>query len=293
MATRLNADDLPLEEGARLPEFVELGNKRLIDDKEYKKFATVENAARAFLRANAYPFPIAQAHFVPNKTLVTVMEKLNEFRLKYLELVTAFVGAYERHKEDMLAKHPEHREVLLPCYPAVDHIRSKFDFHIGMFEVAFPRQMREIDLASVQAEAAARTELQRKFETEWQRQYAQSMQEVDTFLKDAVVSMRGRVVDVFETIARKIKNREVVSATNLKTMSGIIDAFDGLDFMNDSHVKTRLEAVKGLISSGRDFKGDGDAIDALGNAVGAVLTVARETTDLDGLTNDYIRRIEV
>jgi len=293
MAAKLNPEDLPLVAGSQLPDFIKLGNKMLVDEEQLKKFMTVENAARSYLRGHAHPFPIAQAHFVPNKTLLPLLEKLEEYRVKFMGLVTAFVNGYEAHKEAMLAKHHAHRAILLPYYPSAEHVRSKFGFSIGMFEVSFPRQMREIDLAAVQAEVAAREGLQRKFEAEWQRQYTQSMTQIDSFLREAVTSMRGRVVEVFETIARKIRQREVVSATNLKTMAGIIDAFDGLDFLDDRSVKDKLAIVKGLITSGRDFKSDADAIVSLGAAVGEVLTVAQNTTDLDELTGDYVRRIEV
>jgi hypothetical protein len=293
MSTCLNEEDLPLVTGSKLPEFFKLGNKMLIDEKEMKKFISIESAARNYLRAHALPFPIAQANFVPTKVLLSVLEKLEEFRTKYNTAVGAFVANYEIHKEAMLTKHAAHRTILEPYYPPAGQVREKFGFHIGMFEVAFPQQMKEIDLAAVQAEATARSDMQHKFEAEWQRQYAQSLEQVDGFLKEAVTSMRSRVVEVFETIARKIQNREVVSATNLKTMGSIIEAFDGLDFLDDKTVRTKLEAVKGLITSGRDFKGDYEAIDLLTAAVGDVLTVARETTDLDALTGEYVRRIEV
>ena len=293
MATRLNEGDLPLVAGTKLPEFFKLGDKMLIDEAEIKKFVAIESAARNYLRGHALPFPIAQAHFVPNKVLLGVMEKLDEFRDKYMGLVGTFVANYEALKEAMLTKHATHRAILLPYYPSAEHVRAKFSFHVGMFEVSFPRQMREIDLAAVQAEATAREDMKRKFEAEWQRQYSQSMQQVDSFLREAVTSMRSRVVEVFETIARKIKNREVVSATNLKTMNSIIEAFDGLDFLDDKSVRTKLEAVKDLIGSGRDFKSDQLALQHLGAAVSDVLDVARETTDLDTLTGDYIRKIEV
>lgn len=293
MATRLNETDLPLVTGTKLPDFFKLGDKMLIDEAEMKKFVAVEGAARNYLRGHALPFPIAQAHFVPNKVLLGVLEKLDEFSRKYMQLVDTFATGYEAHKEAMLQKHAAHRDILLPYYPSAEHVRQKFGFHVGMFEVSFPRQMREIDLASVQAETAAREAMKLKFEGEWQRQYAQSMQQVDGFLREAVTSMRSRVVEVFETIARKIRNREVVSATNLKTMGSIIEAFDGLDFLDDRSVRTKLENVKALIGSGRDFKSDQLALEHLGAAVSDVLDVARETTDLDALTGEYVRKIEV
>lgn len=293
MSTRLDATDLPIEEGKNIPTFAKLGAKMLIDEKELRKFVSIEGAARTYLRSHAHPFPIAQAHFVPNKTLLPVLESLEALRVKYMALVEVFVANYEVHKEATLAKYPDHREALLPCFPPVDRLRERFGFHVGLFEVAFPRQMKEIDLASVQAEAETKAAMQTKFEAEWGRQYAQSMEQVDTFLKDATSKMRGRIVEVFETIARKIRDHEVVSATNMKTMSSIIDAFDGLDFLDDKTVRAKLVAVKALISSGQDFKSDNDAIDALGVAIGDVLTVAKDTTDLDALTGEYVRRIDL
>jgi hypothetical protein len=293
MAARLNEADLPLAEGSKLPDFVKLGNKMLIDETELKKFSKIENSARSYLRAHAHMFPIAQAHFVPNKTLLGVLEKLEEFRVKYFELVEAFVANYDTLKEAMLTKHTEHRATLEPYYPAAVHIRHRFGFQVGIFEVSFPKQMKAIDLASVQAEATAREAMQLKFEAEWRKQYSQSMQEVDSFLTNAVASTRGRIVEVFDTIANKIKNRDVISTVNVKTMSGIIEAFDGLDFLNDASVRSKLDNVKGLLAAGRDFKEDNEAIASLSSAINEVLDVARSTTDLDSLTGDYIRRIEI
>ncbi len=293
MSARLNAEDLPLVTDAQIPEFVKLGEKRLIDEQELKKFACLENTARGYLRANSFLFPIAQAHFVPNKTLLAVMEKLDGYRVKYEQAVNEFVQGYEQHKQNMLAKYPGQQHLLLPYYPSAEQIRSKFGFRVGVFAVAFPEQMREIDLASIEAEAEARAEMSRKFQTEWQRQYENSMAEVNGFLKDAVAASRGRVVEVFETIAEKIRNREVITVKTLRTMSSIIKAFDGLDFLDDKALREQLASVKELISSGRDFKEDEEAIHVLTTAVGQVLDVARATTDLDAITGDYIRKVEL
>lgn len=293
MSSNLTEQDLPLAEGTVLPGFVKLGNKMIIDEKEFKKFVSVESTARSYLRMHAYQFPIAQAHFVPNRVLVAVLEKLEKFKVKYYSMVETFITNYEAHKTAMLAKYPDHHAVLLPCYPTTEFIRPKFGFHVVMFEVAFPKQMKEVDLASVQAEATVKEEMQQKFEAAWQQQYTQSLQVVDKFLSEAVTSTRGRIVDVFETIARKIRGREVISATNLKTMSSIIDAFDGLDFLDDKTVKANLSTVRTLLTSGRDFKEDRDAITSLGEAVDDVLAVARDMSDVDAITGDYIRRIEV
>ena len=293
MSVQLTAADLPLKVGELVPEYAKLGRKVLIDEKEMQKFTTIEGSARNYLRAHSHIFPIAQAHFVPNKSLVPVLEKLEEFRQQYAGRVDTFIANYETLKQARLDKFPNEREQLLPCYPRPETIRGSFGFAVGMFEVSFPKKMTQVGLASVQAEAGARERLQTKFEEEYQRQYAHSMTQVDEFLKEAVTSTRGRIVEVFETIARKIQNREIVSATNLKTMRGIIESFDGLDFLDDQQVRARLDEVKAVIAVDHDFKSDQQALDALGNAVGAVLTVARDTTDLASLTGDYIRRIEV
>ena len=293
MQVRLSAEDLPLEEGVELPEFVRLGNKMLIDDTQLKKFKVIEKRARNYLAQNSYPFPIAQAHFVPNKTLMPVLEKLETHRVAFMAQVDTFVAGYPGFKEAMLAKYPDHQAALLPYYPDAASVRQKFGFNVTMFEVAFPREMKDINLASIQAEGEARKALQKKFEDEMQRQYAQSMVEVNAFLKDAISSTRGRVVEVFETVARKIQDREVISTSNLKTLSGIIETFDSLDFLDDSEVRKKLATVKSLITTGRDFKEDNDAIDALGAAVGAVLQVAKDTTDIDAITGEYVRHIEV
>lgn len=293
MATSLSETDLPLAEGKSVPSFVKLGAKMLIDEKEHKKFTSLENRARTYLRVHAHPFPIAQANFVPNKILLSVLTKLDEFKTEYYALVNAFIANYEAHKEATLQKYPDHRALLEPYYPHVDIVRGKFSFHVGMFEVAFPKQMKEINLASVQAEASERQAMEQRFQREWQAQYQHSMSQVDGFMKEAITSTRGRIVEVFETIANKIQKREVVSTVNLKTMGNIIEAFDGLDFLDDQAVRAKLATVRNVLTTNRDFKTDQEAIATLGNAVNEVLAVARETTDIDALTGEYVRRIDV
>lgn len=293
MAAKLDETDLPLQQNAVIPAFVKLGSKMLINESELRKFNTIENLARTCLRNHSYNFPISHAHFVPNKKLMPVLDTLYKQRAEFMAAVDTFITNYDALTEANLAQYPEHRGSLLPFYPSPGFVRSCFSFRVVILEVAFPKQMKEIDLLSVQAEAGARAKLQAKFETEWQHQYDQTVQMVDEFLKEALVSTRGKIIEVFETIANKIKKREVVSTVNLKTMASIIETFEGLDFLNDAAVKSKLATVKGVINSGRDFKESQSAISALAASVDEVLAVARATTDVDALTGDYIRRIDL
>ena len=291
----LGLDKLVVKEGEDKPEvpsFVTLGKKALFTEDVMRVFSKIESRARTYLLNHSHKFPVADAHFVPQKTLVTVLSELEEFKKSFLLEVNTFITNYEAYQEKMFTAYPAYKESLLPCYPSAEKAREKFDFSVSVYEVAFPKRMAKITVNDIIAQNLAAEKATEKYEAMMKEQYQHHLKQMQDFLKDTALSMRNEIIKTFETIALKIQNREVVSGANLNTIRSVIDSFDALDFMDDSKVKANLSIVKRLIGSGADFKSDQEALTRLSAAVNTTLETAKSMTDIDSITGEYTRRLD-
>lgn len=277
----------------KVADFIQLGKKYLFTPEVRLKFGRIESQARRFLSDNSHRFPIADAHFVPQKKLIEVLAKLYEFKEQYDKATAAFITNYGQHKEEMRLKHPDHWASLEPHYPNVQDLGKRFQFDVIAYEVAFPSRLKTLSMADITAQNIAVEQAMKKYESQMEEQYKHSIKEMEMFVGESAKALRAEVVKVFDTIAAKIRNKEVVSATNLKTVKELIDNFHGLDFFNDTKVKARLAEVKKLVGSGADFKTDEEALERLSAAVAVTLEAAKNMTDIDELTGGYIRRLDI
>ena len=275
----------------KLPAFVKLGRKMLIDESELTKFSHIESNARTYLRNNSLQFPISQAHFIPNKRLMVVMDKLHAYEELYKARVTEFAANYDRLKQDMLTRFPEHRQTLEPFYPPIASVVASFGFSLSIFEVSFPKKVDKTTFATLKAEEAAEQEMKLRFEKEMESQYQKSINSIDDFLKGSVKDLRGKIVETLQHVAEKIRSGKIITKTNLDTMGNVISMFEGLNFLDDKSVQTQLTAVQSLIGSSVDFKTDREAVTALSTAIDNVLAVADSVTDVDSVTGEYFRSI--
>jgi hypothetical protein len=277
----------------KVADFMTLGKKHLFTNEVRNKFGQLESRARKFLRDNSHRFPVADAHFVPQKSLVRVLTGLAKFKEEYDTCTTDFITNYEKHRQEMFEKYPDHKAMLEPLYPPVEDLPGKFSMSISVFEVAFPRKLKNMNMEEILAQNLAVEQAQKKYEVQMDQQYHNSLRQMEDFVKESARTMRNEVVRTFEVIAAKIQNREVVSATNLGTLKSVIESFDALDFLNDQKVKDRLAEVKKLVSSGADFKSDAEALARLQAAVTTTLETARNMSDIDDITGGYIRNLDI
>lgn len=282
-----------VEDRAKVPGFISLGKKMLFTDDVRLKFGRIESLARNFLQANSHRFPVADAHFVPQKALVKVFATLDKYKEEYFKAVDDFVTNYEVYKQKMFDAFPDHKDKLIPFYPSVESIRPKFSFYFTAYEVSFPQNVKSMSMADVVAQNIAAEATSQKYEMQMREQYAQHMKQMEEFVQQSALAMRNKIVETFEVIAQKIKGKEVVTATNLKTLRGVIESFDALDFLDDEKVRENLKAVKQLVTSGSDFKDDAKALERLQTAINTTLDTAKNMTDVDTITGGYIRRLDM
>lgn len=299
MTASATANDLGLDEVAtdgdekpKIPGFITLGKKALFTDDVRLVFQRIESNARSYLSAHSHKFPVADAHFVPQKALQKVWVELEGFRTKYIKEAETFVTNYEVYKERMFAAYPDYKANLLPYYPSVEDVRRKFDFSVSVYEVTPPKKVEKITMTELLAQNMAVENATAKYEVMMKEQYQHHLVQMQSFLKESAGAMRGEIIKTFETIALKIQNREVISEANLKTMRNTIESFDALDFLNDTKVKENLAAVKKLISKGARFKDDDAAVERLNAAVSTTLATAKNMSDIDSITGEYTRRLD-
>lgn len=290
MSFQLDEKDIGVE---NVPAIVRLGKKMLIPDEVRKGFNRVETSARNFLKGRSFKFPIADAHFVVQKQLVPLLEQLSLFKDEYQKLTDEFIKQYPAHKEQILSEYPALREGLEPCYPPIDHVAKKFYFDVAVFEVAFPQEIKEVSVAEITAQNQAVEEYKGKYKQQMDAQYQTALSHMDDFVKEAARSLRGQVVETFETIAKKMASGELVTGKNIKSIKTMLSAFEGMDFFDDAVVKEQLAQVQSLVNSDKDFKEDATAITALRTAIDNTLTVAKNMSDIDTITGRYFRKIEV
>lgn len=297
MSYALSGTDLKLEKGLKtseaIPGFASLGKKKLMPDEVRLKFKRLEANARSFLNQNSHKFPVADAHFVPQRKLPEVIVQLNKLKVAFELATTEFIRDYGVNKQKMLDLYPAHVASLEPCYPSAAMVASKFSFSISVYEVAVPSELKEVNLVGIQAENLAIDEMKKTYQAQMQTQFQESTAAMENFVKEATVALRGRVVETFQLIANKIANREVVTQTNIKSLRSIIEEFDELDFFDDDEVKAKLAEVKQMVNSGSDYRNNADAITKLQEVVGSVLATAGKMSDVDAITGQYFRKLDL
>ena len=291
MTASLSKEDLDIE--AEVPTIFSLGKKWLIDKDILSKFTTIDGAARSFLHSNSVRFPIAQAYFVPVNRVVFVSDGLEKYKVKYQQATEDFIQNYEKYKTEMLEKYPDLRASLEPHYPNANSLIARFGFFVSRFEIAMPKKFREVTVAELQARTEAEKVLQLKYESQLEDQYRRSTEEMEKFISNTVAELRAPIIETFQILIDKISSGEVVSARNINTIKTIIDNFSNLNFIGDKTVQSRLDELKKLVNSSSDFKLNQAALASLSASMNNVIEVAKNMSDVDALTGDYFRSLQL
>jgi len=292
MSSKLDSADLKVEKD--IPQgLFQLGRKLLISSEEKSKFDRLDAKARNLLNSYAFPFPIAQAHFVPKNKVLEVMHELNKIKEEYTTLTDVFLVNYGQLKNDMLAKHPEYADVLEPYYPAVDKLRSKFGFSFTQFKIEFPKEVSGSSLEEVVTQYEAKEEAVAQYKAMMAEQYQQALGTMNNFVQESVQTLRREAAKACSYVYEKIKRKELVNRSNLNTITEMITNFEALNFFNDTAVSTQLNRLKQTVESDVDFRFDEDAIAGLSSALEAVVVQATSREDITSLTDNYLRDITV
>lgn len=291
MGAQLSKEDLKIQDA--VPNIFRLGKKMIIEPKHFNSFKNHESKARRYLYQNSYPFHISEAHFIPKRKLLDVLSKLDEFKIEFKELVVKFIENYPTYKDEILAAYPDVADALRPFYPTTEQLQGKFKFSVVTYELKMPRELGEVDIQQLISRDEAKAEVKKKLETQMEEQYLSAMRQLDKFTEDAAQALRQQIGDVCQTIIDKIKNKEIISKSNINSIKEEIENFKALNFLDDAVVSEEIDKLERLINGNHNFKTDQETIAELNTALSDVLKTASETSDLSDLRGTYFRAIKL
>ncbi len=303
MSYSLKEDDLKLND--RLPDLIKLGKKMLIKPSVYNCFASLQQRARNYLYANAFSFPLVpQAHFVPKTKYLEVNQQLNAFRDEFVEMKDEFIKNYEAYKQDAVEHYQQFSEQLnldaesiLSLYPSADQVAEKFSFEIVSFEIKLPTEFAAVDIHTEVARELAADEAKKEtttaYKAEYSRQLQTHMNKINSFVAEVIDTLRTKVVEHCTLVLNKIKKKDVVTDSSIKTLMSHIAEFRGLNFIDDKAIEAELSKVEKLLVGGSDFSKDKNAVKELQACLAGVIDEAKNISDVANISGEYFRRLEV
>lgn len=281
--SRNTASDLGVNE-RKLPKYViGLGTKRLVPKSLSDRWRRIAGKARYTVRRYSFPFPIGDCAFVPLKALPKVEERLRTLQKEFNAEPTYLAKHYDKIRTTTTKQYPQLRAL----YPPKAVVLSKFYFTWQLFSVKLPKQAQLAALNRKKAAAAQAAE---------QRAAAELESRVHRFVDEAVKTLRAKTAEICQTIADKIKAKEVVTQRSLTQLNNAIERFKLMNFAGDDEVESRLTALQKEVLQGNkaeDFADDEALRTALVTALNDVRKAAEQVSDIASVTGGYRRRIAV
>lgn len=314
----LSPEDLGLKP-EDIADAYKLGKKFLIPSEVIKGFRRIESMARRTVDENSFRFPIGNARFVPRKKFSKVLNKLNELRDKYNDMVYKLVENYDEYRKEMLPVYQEAAELaygkqspkqtefgpdydieaeknhfinnflmrINAFYPPAETLRSKFNLDWDVFEIAIPR------LEKGSAEQIALD--QDKREAALSAYQTQVHQKIGSFVEDVVKVLRQETIDICSKISQNIKQGKVVKGKTLSSLKNFVEKFQDLNFVGDEDVEYRLEALKKEFLDIYPTNRIGEEVELtteLQRRLGELVEAASNMTDINTITGQYKRKVQ-
>lgn len=291
MAVRLNEEDLGQEE---LPDIFRLGSKMLIKPAILARFKRIEQRARGLLNKNSLSgFPVAEAHFVRTTMLPSLESELEEIKQEFDAEVRNFFDNYEVYKSDVISSYPEYAEILTPYYPTIEQLTKKFHFDYSYFRIALPEKVEGFDLHIKLAEEEQVSKLMEINQSRFEVQVQKQIEKLVTFTEESGQLLRNNVTAQCSIIVGKIAKGEIISKTNITTLTNQINNFKNLNFMDDSEMNEQLDNVLKMLDSDADYKTDEDNRRALETTLNQVLENTTKISDVSKVTGQYFANLEI
>lgn len=317
-ARALRPEDLGLK-ATDVAEAFKLGRKFLVPAEIIRKFRRLDSKARRIVEENSFRFPIGNAHFIPKKSFGKALEQLKAIQTEYNALADELIQNYDKYREEMVPVYREAAEHafinttpetqtfgpdydregekeafvqkflnrIANFYPPASQLRKRFSLTWDLFEMAMPR------LAETDANQVILDEHNREFaEQEYRKQMHEKM---DAFVNDAVAVLRQETVDICSRISNNLKEGKVVQGRTLQSLKDFVEKFQGLNFVGDVTVESQLESLRKEILDIYPVQkiNDEEEIQVeLKRKLNEIADVASQTTDINGITSEYRRRIQ-
>ena len=207
METSLDAEDIDKQDD-EIPNFVNLGSKRLFPKDVRNRFTRIPTRARSMTNRFGFDFFLTGAYFVPNSALEGLLPELEKLQTQFYEEVETFTQRYDTARISFLNEYPDHRGKLEPYYPPVEDVRSRFYMNVWCYKVT-----------SSAIPVGQFAELNDDIYVNW--------------ATDAVNSLRQEAIGVANDISKSIRD-DTLTGKNLQKVNTLIKRLVSLDLVEDS-----------------------------------------------------------
>lgn len=228
----------------QLPEdIVNLGRKLMVPKEELQALTRIEQQARKALEKWSVPFGVASAHFVPNKMLPTVEQKIEGLKEEFFNRVDSFIARFDQLIIAVKDAHPDFWEKCLkgnyPTDPKM--LRSYYYFEWHVFRISGIGAIQETSVEEV----IAGQKIQDERETELRKKM---QSEVGEFVGEYVTAMRDETIRICDLMSARVngtvfQDEEVVKNLTPKSLScfrNYIDRFRSMNIFEDDGIEQML-----------------------------------------------------
>lgn len=283
--TSLKAKDLKIKK-EDVPEIFSLGRKALFRREVISQFASIRTLVDYYTQKYSFAFPVGGVRYVPYKSLPIVLEHLKQLKQEFTEAVDGFVGKYDEERKAMLLKWKKYAEALVDAYPEPTAIADRFAFDWVIFEIGAAKPMTDKKLQKEMKEHEI-------FISEIAEYQNKLRNRIDSFLNDAVLSLREEAAKVCKKIVDKIDNQEVVSEKSVNALRDLIDRFSLINFVDDKNLEDTLNDLRAKITTGKDIASSQKLQDIIKEGANKVITMAENVSDMTSTVASYkSRRID-
>jgi len=300
-AKALNPEDLGLKP-EEVAEAYHLGKKMLIPEEVIREFKHIEGQARHLVDENSFLFAIGNARFVPKGLYKKTVDKLSEYRTKYLSLVDDLVTKYEEYREKML---PIYREAAEAAF--IRQTPTEMVFGPDYDREAEKTKFVENFLARIASYYPSAEAIRKRFDLYWDAyqvtipdhtlsdEYQSQMQgKVTSFVNEVVKVLRTQTLEVCERVRQNLKDGKSFRGQTLSSLSEFIDKFKGLNFVGDKEMELKLEALKKEVLEiypTNQINETPELKEELGRRLNEIVEMAGDLNDASAVVTSYKRKI--
>jgi len=294
---KLNAEDIGLDPDRVTDRLISLGHKKLLPKNVLEPFALIESRAHRAVETNSFPFLNGLGHFVPNRLLTPLTEKLDGLAAEFESATREFLAHYaERRTQALeewrevatkLVRDPEHLVATIDAsFPAVGKMQRHFGFATQLFQIRAPEHV-QLDLTN----AVEQESLQQARDDAARKATKQIETGVQQFMTDTVATLREQTAQLCHEMLETIRTgKSGVHQRTLNRLTSFIDQFKQLNFMGDFELEAMLNRTRSelLTRSAEEYRDNTVARTQLQNGLSALADTARQLATQDA--RDVVER---
>jgi hypothetical protein len=248
---KLKPEDLNLNPENVTDRLISLGHKKLLPRERLQSFALIESRAHALIDSGTFPFLNGLGHFLPNRKLQEVTDRLGSLEREFNQARREFLGRYAELRQQAagewltaarrLVNDPERLVAGIEAsFPAPEKMERCFGFTTQLFQIRVPETL---DLQAVSI--GDQEKIARAREQAAQQAASQIHENARRFVSDCVATLREQTAQLCEDMLASIRDGKTgVHQRTLNRLIRFIDEFKKMNFVGDQQMEAQLEQVR-------------------------------------------------